>query len=331
VKQVSIVTGAYGYIGSVLTKELHELGHYVIGIDNDLSALGDWMKSSGKRRTKYCDEFLVNCFASEAALNLIHHFPEATVYHLAANSLLGPSAHEPLVYFENNTANTLKLLQCLRPTNRLVFASTAAVYAPAKNKSIKESAELGPPNNYGLSKLWCEQMIDSYHQLGYIKATSFRFFNVVGAWDNMGQQEGTPHIFNKLCESTFEGTTFQIYSNRYPTPDGTCIRDYVHVRDICGAMIHADEYMNTSTNYGCHNKYNLGTHKGHSVDEIITMFQAVTGTKINTEVVDQRIGDPAVLVANPNKFIKETKFKYKHSNSLSDMINSAWSYYNARV
>lgn len=326
--KVAIVTGAYGYIGSVLTKTLKQDGYYVVGIDNEYAALTDWLKSTGKRRTAYCDEFLVNCFASETSLNMIHHFPDATVFHLAANSLLGPSAYEPLTYFENNTANTLKLIQHLRPTNRLVFASTAAVYGPTKNKSIKETAELAPPNNYGLSKLWCEQILDSYHELGHIKTTSFRFFNVVGGWDDVGQQEDTPHIFNKLCDSAFEGTTFQIYSDRYPTPDGTCIRDYVHVRDICRAMVHADEYMKDFSQPNCHNKYNLGTHSGHSVDEIIMMFQAVTEIKIKTEVVDHRVGDPAVLVANPNKFIKDTKFKYKHSNSLSEMISSAWRYYN---
>jgi UDP-glucose 4-epimerase len=324
--KTAIVTGAYGYIGSVLSKQLRELDYYVIGIDNNPEALNCWMRS--KPRLKYCNDFLTNCFASDPAMNLLAHYPDATVFHLAANSLLGPSAYEPLTYFQNNTANTLTLLQHLRPTNRLVFASTAAVYASTKNKSIKETDELGPPNNYGLSKLWCEQMIDSYHKQGHIKASSFRFFNVIGGWDDVGQQDGTPHIVNKLCEAAHNDTVFEIYSDQYPTPSGTCIRDYLHVRDVVSALAHADKYMEQLDCSSFHEKYNLGTKHGYSVAEIVSTFESVTETEIKTKVVDPREGDPAILVANPSKFIKQTKFDYQHSNNLYKMIESAWEYYN---
>jgi UDP-glucose 4-epimerase len=332
--KTAIVTGAYGYIGSVLTKQLRELDYYVIGIDNNPDALNCWMKS--KPRLKYCNDFLANCFASDPAMNLLAHYPDATVFHLAANSLLGPSAYEPLTYFQNNTANTLTLLQHLRPTNRLVFASTAAVYALTDKMPIKETAKLDPPNNYGLSKLWCEQMIDSYYMLGNIKASSFRFFNVIGGWGDVGQQDGTPHIVNKLCEAAFEDTSFEIYDNRYPTEDGTCVRDYLHVRDVARALVHADKYMENLDSSCYHGKFNLGTKSGLSVEQIVRVFNTIVsnyqhGAKpVSTILGDRRIGDPAILIADPKKFIKETKFKYEHSDDLFEMIRSAWEFYNAK-
>lgn len=322
----AIVTGAYGYIGTVLSKVLKAEGYHVIGIDTDPAATDDWLFRGN--RTKYCDEFLVDSFASDAGLHALSEYPDATVFHLAANSLLGPSAYEPLTYFENNTANTLKLLQHLRPTNRLVFASTAAVYAVTERQPIKESSKIGPPNNYGLSKLWCEQMIDAYHTLGHIKATSFRFFNVIGADGDVGQQAGTPHIISQLCQAASGIKPFQLYSADYPTQDGTCVRDYFSVIDVARALIHADKYMETLDKDSCHFKFNLGTKSGFSVNEIITAFEEVIGRDIDVETVGRRVGDPPLLVADPSKFIKKTKFQYKHSESLHDMIRGAWEYYN---
>lgn len=323
--KTAIVTGAYGYIGSVLTKELKSQGYYVIGVDNDPAATHDWLNHGG--RTKYCDEFLTDCFASNAGLHIINECHTATVFHLAASSLLGPSAYDPLKYFENNTSKTLKLIQSLRPTNRLVFASTAAVYAVA-DKPIKETGKIGPPNNYGLSKLWCEQMLDSYHALGHIKASSFRFFNVIGADGDVGQQLGTPHVVAQLCQAVATGKPFQLYSADYPTRDGSCVRDYFHVKDVARALVHADKYMESLDVESCHYKFNLGTNNGHSVLEIVSAFEDVIENSVEVQVVDKRVGDPPFLVANPKQFIKQTKFKYKHSESLRDMIRSAWEYYN---
>lgn len=324
--KTAIVTGAYGYIGTVLSKVLKSEGYHVIGIDTDPAATDDWLFRGN--RTKYCDQFLVDSFASDAGLHALSEYPNATVFHLAANSLLGPSAYEPLTYFENNTANTLRLLQHLRPTNRLVFASTAAVYAVTEVQPIKESSRIGPPNNYGLSKLWCEQMIDAYHELGHIKASSFRFFNVIGSDGDVGQQLGTPHLIPQLCRAASTGTPFQLYSADYPTQDGTCVRDYFSVVDVARALIHADKYMEALRKDSCHLKFNLGTQSGFSVNEIITAFEEVIDGPINVETVGRRVGDPPLLVADPSKFIKKTNFEYKHSESLRDMIRGAWEYYN---
>lgn len=319
--KTAIVTGAYGYIGSVLCKMLHERGYIVVGIDNDSRAEQDWM--DGKKRVELCSDYFFGDFGSHEGLHVIRQYHDATVFHLAANSLLGPSAYDPLSYYDNNTFNTLKLIKALRPTNRLVFASTAAVYG-ITDKPVSETSRINPPNNYGRSKLWCEQMIDSAYEILNLKATSFRFFNVIGAYGGMGQLPETPHIINQLCDRSLKSETFKINGDDFPTADGTCVRDYVHVADICSAMIHADEYMRDRKK-PMHHKFNLGTNTGQSVKQIVDVFQK-TCYNVTTEVGPRRIGDPPFLVADPSKFIKKTGFMYEYSSDLEAMIKSAWDY-----
>lgn len=323
-KSVAIVTGSFGYIGSVLTKVLHESNYYVVGIDRNPEAGQCW--THNKTRTKYCDDFLCDDFASEKALHILKEYPNATIFHLAADSLLGPSAYDPLSYYENNTAKTLKLIQNLKPTHKFIFASTAAVYAET-DKVVTESSEIDPPNNYGRSKLWCEQIIDSCYEILKLKAVSFRFFNVIGAYGNMGQLPNTPHIINKLCDKAIhKDSPFVITGDDYDTRDGTCVRDYLHVVDVCRALIHADNFLTDKD--PCSLKFNLGTKHGTTVKEIVDLFVGLCA-HVEYRVGERRIGDPAYLVANPNKFIKTTGFKYQHkSNNLDLMIKSHWSYRN---
>lgn len=322
---VAIVTGSYGYIGSVLTKLLRESGYYVVGIDIDQNAQMCW--DDNRNRTRYCDEFLGNDFSSPDAFHILREHPNATVFHLAANSLLGPSAQFPLTYFENNTAKTLRLIQHLKPTHNFIFASTAAVYAET-NKVVSEGSKIDPPNNYGLSKLWCEQIIDACYGQKMLKAASFRFFNVIGAYGDMGQLPNTPHIVNRLCDKALrDDGPFVIRGDDYPTTDGTCVRDYLHVIDVARALIHADKYLSSMTE-SCSLKFNLGTNVGTSVKEIVDMFNNFC-TKVNAVVGDRREGDPPFLVANPSKFINQTGFQYQYKNSdLDIMIKSAWEYRN---
>ena len=319
--KTAIVTGAYGYIGSVLCALLKAGGYYVVGVDNDHRAQEDWLANN--HRTSSCDEYICDDFASQESLQAIRTYKDAVIFHLAANSLLGPSAYDPLSYFENNTAKTLKLIQNLKPTQRLVFASTAAVYAET-DKPVKETSKIAPPNNYGLSKLWCEQMIDKSYEILKLKATSFRFFNVIGAYDGLGQLPETPHIINQLCDRSMMRESFKVNGTDFPTADGTCVRDYVSVIDICRAMIHADEHMK-SVDAPMHEKYNLGTHHGNSVKEVVDIFRK-TCYDVDVEYVGRRVGDPPFLVANPSKFIKDTGFTYKFSDDLEQMIKSAWDY-----
>ncbi len=320
-KPVAIVTGSYGYIGSVLTKVLSESGYYVIGVDKDQRAPNSWVL--GKARTQYCDEFLCHDFVSDEVMEVLNENPDASVFHLAASSLLGPSAYVPLQYFENNTSKTLKLIQNLRPTNRLIFASTAAVYAET-DKVVTERSKISPPNNYGLSKLWCEQMIDASYQTSELRAASFRFFNVIGAYGDVGQLPDTPHIVNRLCDKALgNDTPFVIAGDDYDTRDGTCVRDYLHVIDVCRALIHADKYLTDKK--PCSLKFNLGTHTGTTVKEVVEIFNKIC-SKVDYRIGVRRVGDPPFLVANPSKFIA-TGFEYQYKNTdLDKMIMDHWEY-----
>lgn len=321
--KTAIVTGAYGYIGSVLCKVLKENGYYVVGIDKDWNSQSDWVL--GKSRVKYCDDYLVADFISDEAMHVYHEYKDATIFHLAASSLLGPSATDPLLYFENNTSKTLRLISDLRPSNKFIFASTAATYG-LSNRVLSETSKLNPPNNYGKSKLWTEQMLDAYHKLGSIRAVSFRFFCVIGAYEDVGQQPETPHIVNQLCDRAMREEPFTINGTDYDTHDGTTIRDYLHVVDVCRAMMHADKYLDTQE--PCHHKFNLGTNDGYSVRQMVDCF---TKQCAPVEVVEgpRRVGDPAFLVANPNKFKRQTGFKYQYSaDDLDLMMKSAWEYRN---
>lgn len=319
--KTAIVTGAYGYIGSVLCKMLRERDYFVVGIDKDPRAEQDWVNGAG--RVDVCNDYFLDDFSAPEGLHIVREYHDATVFHLAANSLLGPSAYDPLSYYENNSFNTMKLINKLRPTNRLVLASTAAVYG-VTDKPVKETSKIDPPNNYGRSKLWCEQMIDASYEILGLKATSFRFFNVIGAYDGVGQLPETPHIINQLCDRSMKGETFTINGDDYPTADGTCVRDYVHVADIAAAMIHADAYMRDRKK-PMHEKFNLGTNVGQSVKQIVDIFRK-TCYNVPVEVGPCRVGDPPFLVADPSKFIKKTGFMYEHSSDLEAMIKSAWDY-----
>jgi len=320
--KTAIVTGSYGYIGSVLTKILKENDYYVVGIDNHEDHGLDWV--NGGPRTKYCDDTLAEDFVSSNALHLYKEYPNATIFHLAANSLLGPSAYDPLSYYENNTIKTLKLIQSIKPSNKLIFASTAAVYAET-DKCVSEGSKICPPNNYGRSKLWCEQMLDASYEIINLRAASFRFFNVIGAYGDVGQLPETPHIVNQLCDRSMKKEVFTINGTGFDTRDGTCVRDYLHVVDVSKALIHADNYIGDEP---CHHKFNLGTKHGYSVKEIVDIFKHECHN-VDVKIGSPRIGDPPYLVANPNKFIKQTGFKYKMSDDLVAMIKSAWEYRNA--
>ena len=314
------VTGSDGYIGSVLCKMLKEQGHNVFCCDN---------KTSPTFMTTTFDStivrFIHTTFDDPTFVRAIIDNDCQVVFHLAASSLLGPSAKDPLLYYYNNTARTTRFLQRLDSlgwTGHIIFSSTAAVYG-AQDQPVSESSPKQPCNHYGQSKLNCEQVLENMHLYG-TRATIFRYFNVVGAYGDAGQNYGEPHLLTRICNAAIGRVPLTVYGNDYDTRDGTCIRDYVHVRDICQAQIHAMN-MDQINKQGA-DVFNLGTHEGTSVLEMIQQFQEVTGVKFDYTVGDKREGDPAFLVANPQKFI-DTGFKYQYSNK-EEIITSAWKYFN---
>ena len=306
-----LVTGSHGYIGSVLCKTLTEAGHTVFACDIKPYLGGDFEYLHAVYNRSFDDDEVLDCITN----NKID-----TIFHLAASSLLGPSATDPLLYYYNNTARTINLLNRLRNRNwkgHIIFSSTAAVYGD-QGRIVTESDPLQPCNHYGHSKLMCEQAINVARMYG-IKTTTFRYFNVSGAYDDRGQSAGEPHIITRICNAAAGKEPLMIFGDDYETFDGTCMRDYVHVRDVCRAQMHAMEDKIQGI-------YNLGTQDGTSVLNIINTFKDVNNVDFDYEFGPRRIGDPAYLVASPWKFM-DTGFEYKHS-TLEEIVKSAWSYYN---
>ena len=309
-----LVTGSHGYIGSVLCKTLSEQGWQVYAVDNKEHLGGDFRYFRTVYNRSFDDDFIVNSVLA----NNIH-----TIFHLAASSLLGPSATDPLQYYWNNTAKTISFIRKLAKAGwkgRIIFSSTAAVYGD-QVWPVTEKDMLIPCNHYGKSKLMCEQALDLAHMYG-IKTTVFRYFNVAGAYGDVGQDSEEPHIITRICNTAYDSNIpLTVYGSDYTTRDGTCIRDYVHVRDICTAQIFAMDNQIDGT-------FNLGTNTGSTVKEIIYAFWSVNDIPISFSMGERREGDPAFLVANPNKFV-DMGFKYQYS-SIMHIVCSAWKYFKGK-
>lgn len=311
-----VVTGCNGYIGSILSEILIERGYNVLGCD----LVGVHPNS---KLVNFCIDFSDNRF-----IDCIVRGNVKTIFHLAATSLVGPSYTDPLSYYDNNVAKTISFLQKLKTVGwkgHIVFASTAAVYGNNSNKdSFVESDPLNPVNHYGQSKLICENVLNACRSYD-ITETNFRFFNVVGSYKDFGEENNDTHLLSRLCYSAINNQPFYLFGDDYPTRDGTCIRDYVHVVDVCEAQILASERLNN-----CTQTYNLGTHRGTSVYEMIAAFKKYTKQRIDVVVDKRRMGDPANLIANPNLFTGSTGFEYNHS-SLKEMIKSTWEHFKKGV
>lgn len=306
----ALITGSSGYIGSVLAERMREQGVPLLGCDNNL-ALEEAPNTFIRRlRSSFDDDFTVS---TAIAYNI------DIIVHLAATSTVGPDATNPLDYYENNTAKTITFVKKLKDRGwkgHFIFASTAAVYR-AGDDTVTEFSPLEPSCVYGHSKLICEQVLKSCKNYG-IDVTSFRFFNVAGAYNGFGEESEDTHLISKICSSVFYDKDLTVYGDSYPTRDGTCIRDYVHVVDICNAIecaIHNEVY----------GTFNLGTTKGTSVKEVIEQFEMHTGQKVKWKAGPNRPGDQPFLVADSSKFERTSGFQYTYS--LRDIINSSWEHF----
>lgn len=313
---VVIVTGSAGYIGGQTALLLKDAGHEVYGIDR---------RDPPKHLLGVCDGYLYQDFASDVALSwIIQKRPDAII-HCAGTSLVGPSVKDPAEYYNNNVAKTLKLLDIVRkslPKTKFIFSSSAATYGEPVMTPIDESFPELPVSPYGESKLMVDMILESYHKAYGLDYVSFRYFNACGAdpKGRHGQEPGATHLIAKYLEATRDDGNFKIYGVDYPTSDGTCIRDYVHVDDI--ARAHA---------LALHHKipagvYNLGSNQGHSVKQVMERAMAITGKRPGIQFGAARAGDPAVLTANPEKF-NLVAGAWRH-HSLDDMIQHAWDWYN---
>jgi UDP-glucose 4-epimerase len=310
-----VVTGAAGYIGGQIALQLRDAGHSVTGID----------RRPLPQHLQGTMSFVQADFDSdEAYRRLLEVRPDAIV-HCAGTSLVGPSIKYPSDYYNNNVVKTLNLLNIVlnaMPRTRFIFSSSAAVYGEPIRIACHEDDPLQPISPYGQSKLMVEQILESYHRAYSLDYVAFRYFNACGAdsQGRHGQEPGATHIIARVLESIRDQQDFVLNGIDYPTPDGTCVRDYVHVEDIARAHIMA---LDSKVAAGI---YNLGSNTGTSNREIIDAAQQVTGSAVVIQVGEKRAGDPPVLTASSAKFGKTASVWKRHD--LDDMIRHAWAWYN---
>jgi UDP-glucose 4-epimerase len=251
------------------------------------------------------------------------------VMHFAALIEAGESMKHPELYFRNNTASTLTLLEAMLAARveRLVFSSTAAVYGEPEKTPIEETAALAPTNAYGESKLLVEHMLTWLNRIHGLRYASLRYFNVAGAVEGRGEaHEPESHLIPLVLDVALgRRQSIKIFGKDYPTPDGTCIRDYVHVGDLADAHILALEALSTRSRL----IYNIGNGQGFSVREVVESARRVTGHPIPVVEEPRRPGDPAVLVASSKRIIEELGWKPRYS-SLDDIVHSAWIWHQQR-
>ena len=317
-----LVTGGAGYIGGTVTKLLLERGHSVVVYDNLCHARRSMVPPGAT--------FVEGDVADSKRLEEIFSSDSfAGVMHFAALIEAGDSMRKPETYFGNNTAATLGLLQAMINKNlkKLVFSSTAAVYGEPVSTPILEDAALVPTNPYGESKLLVEQMLSWIHRVHGLRYASLRYFNVAGAVPGRGEaHEPESHIIPLILDVALgRRQSIKIFGQDYPTPDGTCIRDYIHVQDLAEAHLLAFEGLDLRDRM----IYNLGNGVGFSVREVVESARRVTGHPIPVEEMPRRPGDPAVLIAGSAKIEKDLGWKPKYTQ-LDDIVRSAWEWHQQR-
>jgi len=313
-----LVVGGAGYIGSHMTKALIEAGHKVVVLDN---------LSNGHRDAVHPDAtFLLGDLSNRKRVIEILGNGFDGVMHFASFIQVGESVTNPGMYYHNNFCNTLNLLDAMVQTDcmYIIFSSTAAIFGNPESIPINESHHEKPINSYGSSKLMVEQALKDYDIAHNMKSICLRYFNAAGATPDgsLGERHSPETHLIPLVLQTAAGkhAHIEIFGEDYETPDGTCIRDYIHVLDLCDAHLLALNKLMASNKSGA---YNLGNGSGFSVKEVIMMAEKITGNTIPVKISPRRDGDPAQLVANPINAINELGWKPRH-NTLEQIITDAW-------
>ncbi|XVS66208.1 UDP-glucose 4-epimerase GalE [Actinosynnema sp. CA-299493] len=310
-----LVTGGAGYVGSVCAARLVESGHEVVVLD-DLSTGHADAVPDGVR--------LVEAGIDDAIGEVLAEGFDG-VLHFAAKSLVGESMVDPAKYWQGNVVTSLRLLDAMREhgTPRLVFSSTAATYGEPEQVPIAETAPTRPTNTYGATKLAIDHAITSYAAAHGLAAVSLRYFNVAGAYGRFGERHGVEtHLIPIVLQVALgQRERVQVYGEDWPTEDGTCVRDYIHVVDLADAHLRALEHAAT----GEHRVYNLGNGLGFSVRQVIDACREVTGHPIPADVAPRRAGDPAVLVASSEKARTELGWKPERVD-LTGIVRDAWDF-----
>ncbi len=330
------VTGGAGYIGGTVSQMLTEKGHEAVIFDNFRHGRRDLLPSGAQFIAgELADRQTLENIFSSARQNLQ---PFDAVLHFAALIEAGESMQRPEIYFRNNTAGTLSLLEAMLACGprRLIFSSTAAVYGEPESIPIEEDARLEPTNPYGQSKLLVEQMLVWFNRIHGIKYASLRYFNVAGAREGPNgvtrgeAHEPESHLIPLILDVALgHRPSIRIYGDDYPTPDGTCIRDYIHVSDLADAHLLALDALDERTEKQPPLIYNLGNGRGFSVRDVVSSARRVTGHPIPEVIEPRRPGDPAILVASSTKAMRELRWKPRYTG-LDDIVRTAWLWHQKR-
>jgi UDP-arabinose 4-epimerase len=322
-----LVVGGAGYIGSHAARALRRAGYEVVLYDN---------LSTGFRRLAQGFELVEGDIADEDRLRPVLARVDA-VMHFAALAYVGESVENPRKYFRNNVLGALSLLNSALDAGirRLVFSSSCAVYGSPEQIPITEQTPREPVNPYGASKLFFENALSAYGRAYGLRSVSLRYFNAAGA-DESGEigeiHDPETHLIPlALAASAEKGAGLKIHGSDYPTADGTCVRDYIHVSDLADAHVRALRYVeteplarNSEEESGDSLAINLGTGRGHSVLEVITAVEKATGRTVRRTVGPRRPGDPPILVADPAK--AQAVLGWTAQRNLSDIVSSAWAW-----
>ncbi|MBM4312649.1 MAG: UDP-glucose 4-epimerase GalE [Deltaproteobacteria bacterium] len=315
-----LVTGGAGYIGSHIVKALGEVGHDLVVVDN-LSTGHKWAILAGRLIQ---GDLADRLFIAET----LSAFKPDAVMHFAASIQVEESVREPLAYYRNNVINTLNLLDGMRQAGvrHLIYSSTAAVYGIPVTNPVDEAAPLAPINPYGASKAMIERVLADLSAVTDFRYAALRYFNVAGAdpQGRIGQsyREATHLITRALKTAKGEYPRLAIFGTDYPTPDGTCIRDYIHVDDLAAAHLLA---LSRLIETGKTEIMNCGYGHGYSVREVVDMAKKVTGVAFSVEEAGRRAGDPPALVADSSLLRRLTGWQPRHDD-LEFIIRTAWSW-----
>lgn len=312
-----LVAGGAGYIGSVTVEHLVESGHEITVLDNLSRGHRAAVHPAAKLETFDLSD-------SEALNTLFTNGQFDAVMHFCASSLVGESVQQPLGYYRNNVCNGLNLVEAMvkHGVNRFVFSSTAAIFGEPESQPITEETPKQPLNPYGRTKLYFEHLLKDAETAHGLKSVCLRYFNAAGATAERGEDHRPEsHLIPLIIDAARGKREFiTVFGDDYPTPDGTCVRDYIHVSDLAQAHILAVEHLATAATG---NAFNLGNGLGFSVKQVIDAVEKVTGKKVQVKMGERRAGDPAVLVASSEK-IRSTLGWDPKFPQLEEIVESAW-------
>lgn len=323
-KEVVLVTGGAGYIGSHVCKMLHEFGYMPIVYDN--------LSYGHKEFAKWGPLEVGDIQDTKKLCTIFKKYKPTAVLHFAAFALVAESVFEPSKYYKNNLGGTISLLDAMRFSGiqNIIFSSTCAIFGIPTKIPLSENLNEKPINPYGRSKLFIEKVMQDYEYAYGIKNICLRYFNAAGA-DPEGQigEDHNPetHIIPLALDVALgRKKEIIILGDDYPTHDGTCVRDYIHVQDLALAHVLALSYLKSKNKS---NAFNLGTGKGFSVKEILNAVEKITGKKLNIKNGERRKGDPPILISDPTKSINELGWKSQYTK-IDQIILHAWNWHKKR-